>query len=219
MTFTIPQDDIARVQAKFRAGQTLPVEAFNRDFATKLATGKLLAIDNQVDVTTGTVRLKAIFDNVDNLLFPNQFVNARLLVDVREGAVVVPTAAVQHGPESDFVYVVKSDDTVDRRDIQVGPTEGDQTAIDSGLTVGEIVVTGGVDKLQPGAKIAAQERKPGRKGGQGGPKASPADAGDAKSPPAAAGAAPEPAAAPGTGEKASPAAQPAPDAAEVQPAK
>ena len=158
MVFTIPQDEIARVQEKLHAGRTLSVEAFDRNFKTRLAQGKLLALDNQVDATTGTVRLKAIFDNDKELLFPNQFVNARLLVDVKHDATLVPAAAVQRGPDSNFVYVVKSDQTVELRKVAIGPVEAGQIAIETGLEPGEVVVTDGVDKLQPGAKVALRER-------------------------------------------------------------
>jgi multidrug efflux system membrane fusion protein len=153
LIFTIPQDDISRVQKKVNAGQDLVVEAWDRDFKTRLATGSLLAIDNQVDATTGTVRLKAVFKNADRLLFPNQFVNARLLIDTLSGAILVPSAGVQRGPNSNFSYVVKADKTVELRTVTMGPTEGDQTSITSGLSAGEIVVTDGVDKLQPGTKV------------------------------------------------------------------
>ena len=157
LIFTIPQDKISQVQRKINAGETLVVEAFDRDFNNKLATGTLLAIDNQVDPATGTVRLKATFENKDNMLFPNQFVNARLLIDRRQDAVIAPSAAVQHGPDFDFVYVVKSDETVDLREVTAGPTEGDQTAIDSGLQPGDVVVTDGIDKLQRGSKVSTKK--------------------------------------------------------------
>ncbi len=101
------QDDIFHVQQKFNSGQEIVVDALNRDLSAKLATGKLLAIDNQVDVTTGTVKLKAVFQNEDNLLFPNEFVSSRLLIDTRKNVVLVPTAAVQHGPDSTFAFVLK----------------------------------------------------------------------------------------------------------------
>lgn len=156
--FTIPQDDIARVQKQMRHDRTPTVDAFDRDFQTKLATGKLLAIDNQVDPTTGTLRLKAVFENEDGLLFPNQFVNARLLVDTKHDALVVPSAAVQRGPNSTFVYVVQPDDTVELRNVVVGPTEGTETTIESGLQAGEVVVTDGIDKLQPRAKISRRDK-------------------------------------------------------------
>ncbi|HVA46377.1 MAG TPA: MdtA/MuxA family multidrug efflux RND transporter periplasmic adaptor subunit [Pirellulales bacterium] len=163
LVFTIPQDSISLVQRKANSGETLVVEAYDRDFKNELATGKLLAIDNQVDSTTGTVRLKAIFENEDNLLFPNQFVNARLLIDNRRDAVIVASAAVQRGPDFDFVYLVKKgkkdEDTVDLRQVQVGPTEGEQTVIESGLVPGDRVVTDGVEKLQRGAKISERGKK------------------------------------------------------------
>jgi multidrug efflux system membrane fusion protein len=161
LVFTIPQDSVNRVQKKFKASESLSVEAYDRDFGTKLATGTLLAIDNQVDSTTGTVRLKAVFENEDNMLFPNQFVNARLLVDVKRDAVIVPAAAVQQGPNGTFVYVVTADGTdqsVKLRNVVAGATEGDQTVIEEGLSQGEVVVTDGVDKLIDGAKVAPRER-------------------------------------------------------------
>jgi len=121
----------------------------------KLATGTLLTFDNQIDQTTGTVKLKASFDNTDYSLFPSQFVNARLLVDTAKDTVLVPTAAVQKSPQGNFAYVVNPDNTVTQRGITVGATEGDLSSITSGLTQGETVVTDGVDKLQPGAKVNA----------------------------------------------------------------
>lgn len=157
LIFTIPQDEIARVLRKLYEGQGLTVEAYNRDFSDKLATGELLAIDNQVDSTTGTVRIKAVFENEDNMLFPNQFVNARLLVDLKRDAVIVPAAAVQRGPDSMFVYVVKSDETVEMRKVITGAAEGDEISIDQGLAPGEMVATDGIDKLRPGAKIVLRD--------------------------------------------------------------
>lgn len=169
LVFTIPQDDISRVQRASMDGRELVVTAFDRGFKTKLATGKLLAIDNQVDSTTGTVRLKAVFDNEDNLLFPNQFVNARLLVNTKKDAIVVPSAAVQRGPNSMFVYVVQKDgedEKVDLRNVTTGLVEGSETAIESGLEPGEIVVTEGLDKLQKDVKVTTGPPKEGKdKGG------------------------------------------------------
>lgn len=159
LLFTIPQDDISRVQKAAVNNPDLAVTAFDRNLKTKLAEGKLLAIDNQVDSTTGTVRLKAIFDNEDGLLFPNQFVNARLLVDTKKDAIVVPNAAVQRGPTSTFVYVVQSDETVDLRNVTTGLTEGSETAIESGLQPGEIVVVEGLDKLQKGTSITTADKE------------------------------------------------------------
>lgn len=171
VVFTIPQDEITRVQRQLKSGQKLTVEAWNRGLTTQLAVGTLQAIDNQVDQSTGTLKLKAIFDNQDELLFPNQFVNARLLVDTRKKAITAPTAAIQRGPDSAFVYVVKDDSTVELRNVKTGPTEGDRTAIDSGAAAGELVVTEGLDKLQPGAKVAVQGSKPrsGKAGTEGKP--------------------------------------------------
>ena len=160
VVFTIPQDDIAIVQKKILAGEKLPVDAFDRNFQTKLASGTLEAIDNQVDVTTGTVRLKAVFPNENSLLFPNQFVNARLLVDTLQQAVTVPSAAVQRGPDMTYAYVVKPDSTVDLRNIVIGATDGDRTAIESGLSPNDIVVIDGVDKLQKGSKVVARGQTP-----------------------------------------------------------
>lgn len=166
VVFTIPQDDIAAVQKKMLDGTKLQVDAFDRNFQNKLASGTLEAIDNQVDVTTGTVRLKAVFSNENALLFPNQFVNARLLVDTLQQAVTVPSAAVQRGPDMTYAYVVQPDSTVDLRNIVTGATDGDQITIESGLSPNETVVIDGVDKLQKGSKIAARERSaPGKVGG------------------------------------------------------
>jgi membrane fusion protein, multidrug efflux system len=154
--FNIPQDDLPQVLKRMQSGQKLVVEAYNRDLKQKLATGTLLTIDNQIDPNTGTVRCKAVFPNEDNSLFPNQFVNARLLVDTKQGAVIVPAAAIQRSPQSAFVYVVKDDGTVESRNIVVGPSEGDDVSVASGLSQGEVVVTEGVDRLQQGTKVAAR---------------------------------------------------------------
>jgi membrane fusion protein, multidrug efflux system len=156
MIFTLAEDDLPQVFAKMQSGQHLVVEAYDRNLQDKLATGTLLTIDNQIDPNTGTVKCKAVFPNEDNALFPNQFVNARLLVDTKQGAVLVPTAAIQRSPQSTFVYVVKNDSTVEMRNIAVGPTEGGQADVASGLSPGEVVVIEGVDKLQQGMKVAAR---------------------------------------------------------------
>jgi membrane fusion protein, multidrug efflux system len=153
--FNIPQDDLPQVLKKMRAGQRLTVDAYNRDLKQKLATGTLLTIDNQIDPNTGTVRCKAVFPNEDTSLFPNQFVNARLLVDTKQGAVIVPAAAIQRSPQSAYVYVVK-DGGVESRNVTIGPSEGDDVSIDSGLSPGEVVVVEGVDRLQQGTKVAAR---------------------------------------------------------------
>ena len=144
------------MQQQMRGGRQLPAEAYDRDLKHKLATGSLMTIDNQIDQTTGTVKFKAVFSNKEGALFPNQFVNARLLVDTIHIAVLVPAAAIQHSPQSAFVYVVRPDNTVEARNVQVQANEGDQTAIARGLSAGEVIVTDGVDKLQPGAKVAVR---------------------------------------------------------------
>ncbi|MDB5303760.1 MAG: mdtA [Phycisphaerales bacterium] len=161
VVFTIPQDSIGRVQSKMTADHNLVVDAYDRDLKKKLAAGTLLAIDNQVDQGTGTVRLKGLFKNTDAVLFPNEFVNARLLVDTLHDAVIVPTAAVQRGPDSNFVYVVKPNETVEMKTVVTGPAEGDDIVIKSGLAPGDVVVTDGVDKLQQGAKVSTRSRKAG----------------------------------------------------------
>ncbi|MDB5355261.1 MAG: mdtA 2 [Phycisphaerales bacterium] len=161
VVFTIPQDSVGRVQSKMAADPNLVVDAYDRDLKKKLASGTLLAIDNQVDQGTGTVRLKGLFQNQDNALFPNEFVNARLLVDTLHDAVIVPAAAVQRGPDSNFVYVVRSDETVEMRTVVTGPAEGDDIVIKSGLAPGDVVVIDGVDKLQQGAKVNTKAQKAG----------------------------------------------------------
>lgn len=164
VVFTISQDDISRVQKQERSGEPLAVEAFDRDFRNRLAVGKLAAIDNQVDATTGTLRLKAIFDNDDRALFPNQFVNVRMGVDTLRNAVVVPSAAVQRGPGTAFVYVVQNDEKVKFREVVVGSTEGGETVITSGLQPGDIVVLDGIDKLTDGSSVTTKEKPSGPPG-------------------------------------------------------
>ncbi len=154
--FNIPEDDLPKVLTKMRTGQPFVVEAYDRNLTKKLATGTLLTIDNQIDPNTGTVKCKAVFPNEDTALFPNQFVNARALVDTKKDASIVPSAAVQRSPQGTFVYVVKDDSTVEMRNIVLGPTEGDDVTIDKGLAPGEVVVIEGVDKLQRGMKVAAR---------------------------------------------------------------
>ncbi len=150
--FTLPQDQLPAVAKQMRGG-SLEVEAFGRDNQTKLATGKLETIDNQIDPTTGTGRLKAVFTNTEHVLWPNQFVNVRMLLETKKDSVVVPAAAVQRGPQGPYVFVMKPDKTVDMRPVQVSLTQGSTTAIASGLTPGEVVVTDGQDKLQAGSKV------------------------------------------------------------------
>jgi multidrug efflux system membrane fusion protein len=148
--FTLPEDALPAVQA--RRGQPIPVEAWSRDSTAKLAQGRLLTIDNQIDPNTGTFRCKAIFDNSGGALYPNQFVNARLQVDTRRHALTVPTAAVQHGSQGTYVYVVSAEKTAEMRPVQVVMSEG-TTSVVSGVNEGEQVVTDGADKLQPNGKV------------------------------------------------------------------
>ncbi len=153
VVFNIAEDSLRQVMPKFSAGVKFPVLAYDRDLRRRLAAGTLLTIDNQVDPTTGTVKFKALFENQDNSLFPNQFVNARLLFDTRHNAVIIPTAALQRSPQSAYVYVVGSDYTVKMRNIVTTLTEGDNAAVDSGLKPGETVVVDGLDKLQDGTRV------------------------------------------------------------------
>ena len=151
--FPIPEDSLPQVLARLKAGEHLPVEAYDREMRQKLAVGSLLTADNQIDPTTGTVRLKAIFPNQKNELFPNQFVNARLLVDVRREAVVIPGSAIQRGPQGTFVYVVKDDRTATVRPVNVAEIQGGEASINIGLSPGELVVVDGQDRLREGTKV------------------------------------------------------------------
>jgi membrane fusion protein, multidrug efflux system len=151
--FTIPEDNLRPVLKRLRAGERLPVEAYDRSGQNKIADGRLLTVDNQIDQTTGTSKLKSVFENQGNLLFPNQFVNVRLLVETKKNQVLVPAVTIQRGPKGTFVYVVKSDQTVEPRPVTVGATEGNDALIADGLKAGETVVTDGVDKLRAGIKV------------------------------------------------------------------
>lgn len=150
--FTLAEDQLQTV-AQHMKNSTLQVDAFSRDDQTKLASGKLQTIDNTIDQTTGTAKLKAVFDNQDNQLWPNQFVNANLLLETRKNSTVIPTAAVLRGPQGTFVYAVKPDKTVEARVIAISLTQGNTTVISSGLNPGDSVVTDGQDKLQSGSAI------------------------------------------------------------------
>ena len=154
--FSIPEDDLPNLQSAMKSDPQLTVEAYDRDFKHKLATGALLTTDNQIDQTTGTIKLKAAFPNEDNALFPNQFVNARLLVNTIQNTIVIPAAGLQRSQQGSFVYVVKPDKTVEMRPVTVGATQGDLVSIDKGLASGDLVVTDGVDKLQQGAHVSVQ---------------------------------------------------------------
>lgn len=162
VVFSLPEDNLPGILSHLRKGDTLQVEAFDRDGATRLATGHLLSVDNQIDTTTGTVKLKAGFENRDGALFPNQFVNVRLRLETLHDAVLVPTAAIQHGTQGSYVYVVKPDDTVAVRPIRTGPSQNDVTAVDSGLAAGDRVVMEGTDRLRDGMKVKPAAPETGR---------------------------------------------------------
>jgi membrane fusion protein, multidrug efflux system len=151
--FTLAEDQLPAVLQKMRAGQRLRVDAYDRDWKAKLAEGSLTTLDNQIDQTTGTLKLRATFANENDALFPNQFVNARLLVEEKHGVTLLPTAAIQRNSQSTYVWVVKPGSTVTVRPVTVGTTEGDHAEITSGVAPGEVVVMTGVDKLQEGSKV------------------------------------------------------------------
>jgi len=157
--FTLPEDQLPTV-AQHMKSSTLSVEAYSRDNQTKLATGKLQTIDNEIDPTTGTAKLKAVFDNKDNQLWPNQFVNANLLLETRRNSTVVPAAAILRSPQGTFVYLVKPDSTVEVRNVTVSLTQGTTAIVASGLNPGDSVVTDGQDKLQTGSKIETRSGSP-----------------------------------------------------------
>jgi multidrug efflux system membrane fusion protein len=172
--FNIPEDNLGEVLRKLRAGQQLRVEAWDHDDSKKIADGILLTADNQIDATTGTSKLKAIFDNKNNGLSPNQFVNVRLLIDTLSGAVVIPSSTVQRGSQGTFVYVVDENQTAQLKMVTIKSTEGNNVAIGSGLEAGDMVILEGMDKVQDGARVDVQtsgqtpEDAPGRRGGGGG---------------------------------------------------
>lgn len=158
--FATSEDNLPQIVKQVNAGRKLSVTAYNRNNTVPLETGSLQTLDNQIDTSTGTVKLRATFDNKEGLLFPNQFVNTRLLVDVMRDATIVPTAAVLTGSIGQFVYIVKPDNTVTVRKVSVGPVDGERTSIVSGVAIGERVVTDGSDRLREGAKITIPADKP-----------------------------------------------------------
>jgi multidrug efflux system membrane fusion protein len=153
VVYPIPEDNVPRVMKRLQQGEAVVVDAWDRDQKTKLATGRLLTVDNQIDTTTGTVKLKAEFANDNLALFPNQFVNVRMLLQTLPDALLIPSAAVQRGAPGTFVYVVKDDQTVTVAPVKLGPVQGEVTAIASGLAPGDLVVVDGTDKLKEGAKV------------------------------------------------------------------
>jgi multidrug efflux system membrane fusion protein len=154
--FSIPEDNLGDVLRKLHAGQQLRVEAWDHDDIKKVADGILLTADNQIDATTGTSKLKAVFDNKNNALFPNQFVNVRLLIDTLKDAVVIPGAAIQRGAQGTYVYIVKDNQTAELKQVTIKNTEGNDVALASGVEPGDLVVLEGMDKVQDGAKVDVQ---------------------------------------------------------------
>lgn len=157
LVFTLPENDIATVVQAQKAGKSLAVEAWDRTNKQKLSSGSLLSLDNQIDATTGTIKLKARFDNQDDALFPNQFVNARMLVDTEQNAVVIPTAALQMGNEGNFVWVLNDENKVSKHIVVPGIQDSQKVVINAGLSAGDKVVTDGIDRLTEGAKVEVVE--------------------------------------------------------------
>jgi len=158
--FSVAEDYLPQIREQLRRGNRLTVDAFDRTQQTKLSSGALLTFDNEIDTTTGTIKLKATFPNRDNALFPNQFVNARLLVTTQHGVILVPTVAIQRNAQDAFVYVVKPDQTVAMQNISTGTTDGNVTAVE-GLKAGDVIAIDGFDKLQSGAKVAVRGKDQG----------------------------------------------------------
>ncbi|SAK49756.1 RND family efflux transporter MFP subunit [Caballeronia calidae] len=183
--FTTSEDNLTAILKPLHAGTKMSVTAYDRANTTALESGFLETVDNQIDTTTGTVKLRATFDNKGGMLFPNQFVNTKLLVDVIKDATIVPTPAVLNGSSGAFVYIVKPDNTVTVRNVKVGPVDGERTSIKSGLQVGERVVIDGSDRLKEGAKITIPAEKAkaasGASGASGASAAAPASAASAAS--------------------------------------
>ena len=164
--FPIAEDNLPPVLGKLTSGARLPVEVLDREQKQKLASGFLLTVDNQIDPATGTVRFKAVFPNTKNELFPSQFVNARLLLEMKRDAVIVPLSAIQRGPQGTFVYVVKGDQTVTVRPITLGVTEAGDTSIAAGLEPGETIVVDGAERLREGSTVEVKEPGKGRGDGK-----------------------------------------------------
>ena len=170
--FPIPEDNVQRVMQRLQQGVPTVVEAWDREQKNKLATGKLITADNQIDTTTGTIKMKAEFPNDNAALFPNQFVNVRMLTQTLEDATLVPTAAIQRGSPGTFVYVVKEDSSVTVAPVKLGPQQGETTVVTSGIRPGAMVVVDGADKLREGAKVELTTREgqavaPPKQGGRG----------------------------------------------------
>jgi multidrug efflux system membrane fusion protein len=160
--FTLPEDQLPRVMTKLNTDKQMLVDAFDRSDTQWIASGELLTVDNQIDVTTGTDKLKAVFDNKDSKLFPNQFVNMHLILEQRQNAIVVPAAALQHGTQGDYVWIVKPDNTVAMQSVKMLITEGTAAVLESGVSKGQTVVVDGADKLRPGSKVEPRQGNPNR---------------------------------------------------------
>jgi multidrug efflux system membrane fusion protein len=156
VVFSVAEDFLPEIQQQLRLGHKLSVDALDRAQQKRIARGELLTLDNQIDTTTGTVKLKSVFPNQDDALFPNQFVNARLLVDVHRGATLVPSAAVQRRTQGPFLYFVKSDQTVSVQPVSLGATDGDVVEIVNGLKPGDVIAVDNFDKLQDGIRISSK---------------------------------------------------------------
>jgi multidrug efflux system membrane fusion protein len=159
LVFSVPEDSLPPIMRRFRSGTAVAVEAYDREGRRRIASGTLSAIDNQIDPTTGTLRLKATFANTDGVLYPNQFVNARVLVDVLHDAMLAPAEAVQRGPQGAYVYVVKADKVVQMRRVEVGPSDAGTVAIRTGVQAGEALVVDGAEKVQDNARVEPTERE------------------------------------------------------------
>jgi multidrug efflux system membrane fusion protein len=165
--FPIPEDNLPKLMAKVKGRQRLAVDAYDREQKQKLANGTLLTLDNQIDPATGTVKLKAVFPNTKNELFPNQFVNARLLIDTKKDAVIIPSAAIQRGAQGTFVYLVKGDSSVAVRPVRSGVTQGEDISIANGLAAGDQIVVEGAERLRDGSKVDVKVPGQGKGRGRG----------------------------------------------------
>ena len=164
LVFSVPEDSLQPVLRRFRTGGKVPVDAYDREGRTKIAAGTLVSIDNQIDPATGTVRLKAAYGNMDGALYPNQFVNARVLIDVLHDAILAPAEAIQRGPQGAYVYVVTPDKIVQMRRVQLGPSEAGVVAVRAGVADSEALVVDGAEKVQDGARVEPTVRKVGPAG-------------------------------------------------------
>ena len=182
VVFPLPEDSLPQVLQKMKGGR-LGVEAFDREMKLNLSAGELTTVDNQIDPTTGTVKLKATFANRESELFPNQFVNIRLLLDVKKDVIIVPTAAIQKSPQGAFAFVLNPDKTVAMRTVKTGISQGGETSIVEGLAVGEQVVVDGAERLRDGSKVEVKEREQPGKGGAKGPGQKRGDGAGSKSKP------------------------------------